>query len=464
MPVRGNGLQILQTRLATCTEAVYVVLGNAHAEMLMGNDGAGAVIRRARRAAGLSLTQLGMRCGYSASQISRYERGVVPLTGIRVLRRFAEALHVPPRVLGLSDTEAPTVGSPGACDEGGDDPVRRRRLLATLAATAASTATPRLASAAVRSVRDPGVVLSSRTRDAMLGLGTHAADTTLDRVREQLADAHAEFHACRYGRLADHLPRLITNGQSLAGEPGGAIVLAEIYTLVTRMLIKLDDQQLAWMAADRTRTLATGNGAPLVAAEAARNLAVLARKAGWYDHAASIALAAADHDDLRGNAPDLLAERGLLIQSAAYTAAKSGDRARMREWTDEAARIAGCVRGVRLRDHGGGISQASVELHRVSAEYSIGEPGAAVAAARRIRVAALPSVERRSRYWTDVARAYAQWGRRDDCLYALLAAERTAPEEIHARPAVRDLVSGMLLSGRTTSELRGLAVRCGIGR
>ena len=76
--------------------------------------------------------------------------------------------------------------------------------------------------------------------------------------------------------------------------------------------------------------------------------------------------------------------------------------------------------------------------------------------------ASLPSGERRARYYTDVARAFGQWGRRNDCLNALLAAERQAPEETHTRPAVRDLISGLLVSGRTAPELRGLAARCGI--
>jgi ribosome-binding protein aMBF1 (putative translation factor) len=41
---------------------------------LKGQD-AGAIVRAARLAAGLSLVGLGRRCGYSASQLSRYERG-----------------------------------------------------------------------------------------------------------------------------------------------------------------------------------------------------------------------------------------------------------------------------------------------------------------------------------------------------------------------------------------------------
>jgi hypothetical protein len=134
----------------------------------------------------------------------------------------------------------------------------------------------------------------------------------------------------------------------------------------------------------------------------------------------------------------------------------------MRELTGEAAALAARFEGrPLLRDHGG-LTSATVELHRVSAENYAGDPGAAIAAALRIDPATLPTTERRARYWTDTARAYANWGRRDDCVSALLAAEREAPEETHARPAVRDLLSGLLITGRASRELRGLAARCGI--
>jgi hypothetical protein len=94
----------------------------------------------------------------------------------------------------------------------------------------------------------------------------------------------------------------------------------------------------------------------------------------------------------------------------------------------------GLGNGVLLHDHGGGFAPAMVELHLVSAENYAGDPGEAVATALRIVPASLPTTERRALYWTDTARAYANWGRRDDCVCALLAAEREAPEETHARP------------------------------
>lgn len=445
----------------------------------------GDVVRAARRASGLTLVELGARTGYSAAQVSRYERGVTPLTDITVLRRFARALSIPPHQLGLaaplSDDArharlAVVTAGPSravfprvAGESWREDDVRRRQLLASLglaAAGAAGARMPGTGHAPAPGTGRPEEVVVSRVRDAMLGLAPASSAASAGGLREGLAGALADFRDCRYERLAAVLPRLISAGHLLAAggdaEQAG-VLLARIYTLTTRLLIKLDDQQLGWMAADRAQVLASGSGDPLAAAEASRNLAVLARKAGWHDQAASIALVAAASPGLEGADPRLAAERGLLIQSAAYSAARAGDRDGMRELTDEAASIAARFSGrVMLRDHGGGFSPATVELHRISAENYAGDPGAAVAAAVRIGPGSLPTTERRARYWTDTARAYGTWGRRADCISALLAAEREAPEEIHARPAVRDLVSGLLVTGRTNPELRGLATRCRI--
>lgn len=450
-------------------------------------DRPGQVVRSARLRSGLTLAELGDQTGYSAAQVSRYERGITPLTDVAVLRRFAGALAIPPGELGLAAAPSRVAAERGwitavrtmswrpaestvAGKLGGrDDDVRRRQLLAALGAAAASVAGSRVAAAAPRTVPADsrvGELLVSRVRDAMLGLAPVPSKASIAAVHAGLDGALADFRGSQYSRLSVSLPRLISAGHVLAVSRDSRerdALLTGIYTLTTRMLIKLDDQQLGWMAADRARVLASSGGDPLAMGEASRNLAVLARKAGWHDQAASIALAAAASPLLSGPGARLAAERGLLIQSAAYTAARAGDRDTMRELTDEAASIAaGLGERVLLRDHGGGFTPATVELHRVSAENYAGDPGAAVAAALRIVPASLPTTERRARYWTDTARAYKSWGRRDDCVSALMAAEREAPEETHARPAVRDLVSGLLVTGPTSRELRGLAVRCGI--
>ncbi|MFF0250202.1 NAD(P)-dependent oxidoreductase [Streptosporangium sandarakinum] len=343
--------------------------------------------------------------------------------------------------------------------------MRRRNLLANLAVTAAAVASSRIpASGAEPGEATLGEALVAGLRDAMLGLDGASAALSPEQAPAELAHALSDFHACRYGRLTVRLPRLIRAGHALGTDGTGQYAtLAQTYVLATRMLVKLDEQHLGWMAAGRARRLAEAGGDVLTVAEAARNLAVLARKTGWNDQAMSIALAAADDPGLRDAGRAGAAERGLLIQSAAYTAARGGDRQGMRQLTTEAAAIAAELGGTTLlRDHGGGISPITVQLHLISAENSAGDPAAALAAARAIAPQSLPSVERRSRYHTDIAAALGQLGRRDDCIRALLTAEHHAPEETYTRPAVRSLISGLLASGRTTSELRGLAARSGV--
>lgn len=408
----------------------------------------GAVIRTARLAQGLTQRQLGDALHCSASTVSRMETGRQPLD-VPTRQRLAAILHIPPAVLGITTTVI--------IEPPGEDDVRRRELLTNLTVTAAAAAAGIPAPASADGPTS-GAVLAARIRDAMLGTGPRPVPVPASRLAAALASAVADYDACRYSRLADTLPRLLTGAHTVRADR----ILAETYTLVTRLAIKLEDP-LGWIAGDRARIYATGAGDPLLIGEAARNLAVLARREGWHSQATDIAITAAEDDALAGLDPARIAERGLLVMSAAYTAAHAGDRAGMRELTAQAASIARNLGGgVLLREHGGGFSPIAVQLHRVSAEYTAGDPAAAIAAARQISPRALPTVERRARYLTDVARAYGMWGRRDETLRALLAAERAAPEETRTRPAVRALVSGLLASGRTSAELRGLAARCGI--
>lgn len=442
----------------------------------------GEVVRRTRRTQGMTLAELGSLTGYSAAQVSRLERGKSAMTDVSVLQRFARVLGIPPQALGLAPATsadpdplsertgpypslpAPTLGSPGR--EDGEDPVRtRRQLLANLAVTAAAAMGAPVAGATPAKTEEArlGETLVAGLRDAMLGLDRTAPDTPLDRLAAELHRASADFNDCQYSSLALRLPRLISAGHRSAGDSDDFPVLAQAYLLATRILIKLDEPQLGWMAADRARQFAAVGGAHVAVAEAARQQAVLARKAGWHDQALALALNAADDPALRELRNAGTAQRGLLVQCAAYTVAHQRDQAGMRELTSEATAIAKSLGAVtHLRDTNGGFSWATVQLHLISAENTAGDPSAAIAAADALAPQALPTTERRALYFTDRAKAFAQWGRRDECIRALLQAEYWAPQETHARPAVKSLVSGLLLSGRTTPELRGIAARTGV--
>ncbi|MEU7184106.1 MULTISPECIES: hypothetical protein [Streptomyces] len=192
--------------------------------------------------------------------------------------------------------------------------MRRRKLLANLAVTAAAAVGAPILPTGKAPGEDAAVgeALVARVRDTMLGL--HAGITVPPEavLRTDLACAFTGFHACSYGSLSVRLPRLICAAHVRAGDEGAEDdgLLARSYLLATRMLIKLDEQQLGWMAADRARNAAEAAGVPLLVAEAARQLAVLARTADWHEQALSLALAAADHPALRGRKPALAAQRG----------------------------------------------------------------------------------------------------------------------------------------------------------
>ncbi|MEV0471889.1 helix-turn-helix domain-containing protein [Streptomyces prunicolor] len=46
----------------------------------------GELIRQTRQAKGQTLAELGKQTGYSAAQVSRYERGISPMTDVDVGR------------------------------------------------------------------------------------------------------------------------------------------------------------------------------------------------------------------------------------------------------------------------------------------------------------------------------------------------------------------------------------------
>ncbi|MEV5985718.1 helix-turn-helix transcriptional regulator [Streptomyces sp. NPDC052051] len=434
----------------------------------------GQIIRRARLMLGMTLAELGALTGYSAAQVSRYERNKSLLTDVGVLRRFARALDIPAQDFGLVPTApprrtsrqgsyprlpAPRVEAGG---DGGEDSVDRRTLLTGLTASAAAAVgAPILSSTGAAEDRPVGERLVEGLRDAMLGLALGASDLTPDQLPTELARASSDLATARYGRLAQRLPQLLRAAHQASGT-GHYPVLAHGYLLATRVLIKLHEPQLGWMAADRARQIAHAAGIPLAIAEAVRQQAVLARQAGWHDQSLTLALAAADDSALRGLGAAGQAQRGLLIQCAAYTVAHQGDKKGMRTLTEEAASIAkGLGHSTYLKDTAGGFTPATVQLHLISAEHKAGDLGAAVAAARALNPAMLPTIERRALYFTDLATAHGQWGHRDECLAALLEAERWAPEETRSRPRVRALVGGLLVSGRSSLELRALAARCG---
>jgi hypothetical protein len=168
--------------------------------------------------------------------------------------------------------------------------------------------------------------------------------------------------------------------------------------------------------------------------------------------------------DLGGNsghsAPGLLASYGSLLCTAAYTAAQEGRRQQALELIGEAETTASRLGGARLP--GSSFSAANVTIYQIGVRTALGDAGAALEYARRIELRRLPTPERQARFCLDTARAWHRFGNGGNCLMALQAAGRCAPEEVR-RSSVRSLVTSLLEApGPTPPGLREFAAQCGV--
>ncbi|MFI1014718.1 helix-turn-helix domain-containing protein [Streptomyces sp. NPDC020965] len=433
----------------------------------------GAIVRLARVAAELTQAELGASTGYTAASISRMERGKQPMRDMALLRRIAEVLNIPPQLLGLalrhtpsgayaSDSHLPgpttRVAGTSPFGEEGEDPVRRRNLLTGLATTAASTVfgtAPATARPVLSGLED---LLLHRSGSAT------GVEPTPQTVAAALAASRREFGTCRYDVLARALPSRIALAQAL-GQQGAAersaTAVAALYNTATRLCIKLGEDGLAAVTADRALTAALSGAGALTVAEAHRMVSSSWRRQGHYARATDVAVTAAQHLAVDRTAPgaERLSVQGNLYATAAYTAAKQGDRQTARELITEAETTADRLG----HDELGGTAffgPSQVLLHQISISHLLGDSGQAIEHARRVDVGHLPTPERQARYWIDVARSFDQWGKPDRCYRALLAAEQAAPQEVR-RGSVRTMAAGLIRHDRVLPGVRAFANRAG---
>lgn len=326
------------------------------------------VLRLARKARGWSQDDLAQRVRYDRTMISKLETGGRALTNIAVLRRFSDALGVPPGMLGLAATE-------------GDDDVQRRELLSGLAGLIGTSV-----------LGQPG--------------NPTPANTTAD-LRSALRSGRAQFARCNYRGLARALPQLLTAGQDhlqlVAGRERdlAASLVADTYSLASAVAHKLGDRNLAWILADRALPLAWDSGDGPTIAEATRQAAVAMRHCGYRDSASTLVTSTVERIDTT-TPRDLDAVGGLLL-TAAYTAAGQHNADEAQVLLDEARAVAG-----RLPEHWPatatfGLTQ--IATYEIGVHNALGDSASALTVAQAIGWPTLPTPARRVRVYVDTARA-----------------------------------------------------------
>ncbi|SCL30595.1 helix-turn-helix domain-containing protein [Micromonospora inyonensis] len=359
--------------------------------------------------------QFADRLGRSKSWVDKIERGVRRLERVSSLREVADALRID---LGLLLADQPSRPDPAA--------------------------------AGVEGVR---TALSRYHVEPSTG------PVDVAELRARLGHAEQSYRHARYPQLLALLPGLLDAARAArAARPdrSTAALLVSGYGLTALALVKVDQGELAWLAADRGMALALATGAPQVAAAATVPLAQVLRHGDRRRPAMETAVVAVHRlRSARSGAaadPSLL---GTLLLQAALAAAGRGLDRDARQLLDRAAEIAGDVGA-----GDGGFGRAAVEAARVVAETALGDVTAATVRHERLTAGGewrrLPT-EHRAAYLLDVARAYVLAGDLRRAGRVLLEAERTARSEVHDRPAVRDLVAVVARSADAPTDLARLA-------
>lgn len=397
------------------------------------------VLRLARERAGLSQTGLAKRFGCHPSLISRFEHRQRGLHDQATLRRLAELLDLPATAFGLHDRSASEQIPPSPLRVGTSQveeaDMRRRTFLLASGLLGSGLATGTVSAAEP----DPAALLARRLEPVLLGPAAPTTPSNVVALRRGLAAARAAFDRADYLTLARDLPPLACAAEATTVDTGdGHAVAAQVYTLITRALIKLPASGLEWISVDRASRAAAHTADPLLLAEAERLKASVCRRGGQHDRAQDLVLAAAEQLDATGrDGLQQLALHGVLMCTAGYGAARAGNRDLALELLADATRTAARLDGHRgLRDP----LVANIISHKVSALYVLGDPAAALHHARGAGPLTGTSTERQGRYLVDLALAHHALDRPGPAYNALREAEFRAPGEVHTRATARSLI------------------------
>ena len=433
----------------------------------------GAKVQEARLLARLTQAEVGRRCGFSGSTVSRLEQGKGRTDDVSTLRALAVALDLPFGELGLASEDQEISGRVVAeprparatlptspVEEGGDD-LRRRELLKGLAGLSVLGVLP---TASYGHSTPPA--LADLERVLNTSPAVELPNATSGNIRVALTAASKSFEQCRYHDLAENLPDLISISRQSRDVAVGvernriAALLSESYRLSSELCIKQEEDALAWVMADRALGSARESGDPLTISAATRSTAIAMRREGRHQGATALLVSTADDLSFaedRGT-PGNLTAIGSLLCTAAYSTAQLGDRSRAIEIMTEAEQAARRLDALGLK-RSTVFSSTNLNLYQIGIYNTLGDPTSALKYAHRLDSRLLPTTEREARYCVDTARAWASYGDIQKASTSLEMAARIAPEEVD-RPSVRALVSNLLYApGRTPRNLRALAAK-----
>lgn len=305
------------------------------------------------------------------------------------------------------------------------------------------------------------------------GISSDPSPTTLSmsRLDQAVAAAKHNYQDCRYSTVIKSLPQLLADLRAACATYRGDTRLqaeglsAEAHHVAASILLKLDEDGLAWVAADRSMQAARNSQDLTIIGSSARIITHALMNDGHHGAATQTASAYAERidRDIDERTPDFLSVYGALLLRGAVAAGHRTDRHTAATLLDE-AQDAGRELGGDCNHRWTAFGPTNVQLHRLNIALQLGDAGPAIQEARRIDLDRVALTERKATLLIDTSRALTQWGKHDKAYDVLRFAHQLAPEEISARPAVHRMLRDLMATAPPSiqRQLRDFTTEIGV--
>lgn len=302
-------------------------------------------------------------------------------------------------------------------------------------------------------------------------LGMRQNPWPLPQLRNATVEAHRAYQAAQYAASAAMLPDLLRAADGYDGYSGTTsreihLARCSAYCVTAKLLTKLGEAHLAWLAADRAAHAAMAADSQAAQGMAAYQIACALLRTERTEDAERIAVATAERlmAYATSDAPDLVSLAGANWLLAAVIAARRTDRA------ESNTRLATAEQLSDLLAHDANhawtaFGPTNVRIHRASAAAELGDPRAVLHIATQIDTERLPDGlnSRRSQVHLDLAWAQTQARNDIEAILHLQQVDRQAPEVIRYNVIAREMLRELLKRSRSTiPALSVLANRAGI--
>ena len=222
--------------------------------------------------------------------------------------------------------------------------------------------------------------IGSQLADYSYLVGERRQPWPLPQLRNAAVEIHRAYQAAHYDRAAAALPRVLAAADAYdgyGGRNGREVYLARsmVYAVAAKLLTKVGEGHLAWLAADRATHAAMTADSVTAQGVAAYQVVCALLEDEQIDQAERAAVSSAERltGQAASDAPDTVSLAGALWLIAGVIAARKSDRSAAIDRLNTADQLTGLI-GHNANHAWTAFGPTNVRIHRASCFAELGDP------------------------------------------------------------------------------------------